>query len=223
MPTWRAMTRLYRLKVRCRRKIAHARFVRATRQRTKRWQQPSTSITTVVQPNRRCCPRMDLMAALDHRRGVRDPSRANIVDAQIFMIHPMGARSTPLRCRARIERDEDEVASRGRASTDVIEKASCPASQKLPQWLAKRGNRPKVRLRGLRRLKTRGHHQQPAGQMMDIMIEVSGLDDTGLLYELTTMLSKLNLNIASAHAATFGERVVDAFDVMDCIPERQIM
>jgi [protein-PII] uridylyltransferase len=47
------------------------------------------------------------------------------------------------------------------------------------------------------------------------MIEVTGLDRTGLLYELTASLSKLNLNIASAHVATFGERVVDVFYVTD--------
>ena len=47
------------------------------------------------------------------------------------------------------------------------------------------------------------------------MLEVSGLDRTGLLYELTSTLSKLNLNIGSAHVATFGERVVDVFYVTD--------
>ena len=47
------------------------------------------------------------------------------------------------------------------------------------------------------------------------MVEVTGLDRPGLLYELTTTLSKLNLNIASAHVATFGERVVDVFYVTD--------
>jgi len=41
------------------------------------------------------------------------------------------------------------------------------------------------------------------------VIEVSGLDRPGLLYELTTAISKLNLNIASAHVATFGERARD--------------
>jgi [protein-PII] uridylyltransferase len=35
------------------------------------------------------------------------------------------------------------------------------------------------------------------------------------LFELTTTLSKLNLNIASAHVATFGERVVDVFYITD--------
>jgi [protein-PII] uridylyltransferase len=47
--------------------------------------------------------------------------------------------------------------------------------------------------------------------------EVSGLDRPGLLYELTATLSKLNLNIASAHVATFGERVVDVFYVTDLL------
>ena len=43
----------------------------------------------------------------------------------------------------------------------------------------------------------------------------TGLDRTGLLVELTATLSKLNLNIASAHVATSGERVVDVFYVTD--------
>ncbi len=47
------------------------------------------------------------------------------------------------------------------------------------------------------------------------VIEVSGLDRPGLLYELTTALGKLNLNIASAHIATFGEKAVDVFYVTD--------
>ena len=47
------------------------------------------------------------------------------------------------------------------------------------------------------------------------VIEVSGLDRPGLLYQLTTAISKLNLNIASAHVATFGERVVDVFYITD--------
>jgi [protein-PII] uridylyltransferase len=47
------------------------------------------------------------------------------------------------------------------------------------------------------------------------VIEVSGLDRPGLLYDLTNTLSRLNLNIASAHVATFGERAVDVFYVTD--------
>src|SRR5262244_4227308 len=47
------------------------------------------------------------------------------------------------------------------------------------------------------------------------MVEVTGLDRPGLLFELTRALSKLSLNIGSAHVATFGERVVDVFYVTD--------
>jgi [protein-PII] uridylyltransferase len=47
------------------------------------------------------------------------------------------------------------------------------------------------------------------------VIEVAGLDRPGLLYELTNALSDLNLDITSAHIATFGERVVDVFYVTD--------
>ena len=49
------------------------------------------------------------------------------------------------------------------------------------------------------------------------MVEVTGLDRPGLLFELTATISKLNLNIASAHVATFGERVVDVFYVTDLL------
>jgi [protein-PII] uridylyltransferase len=35
------------------------------------------------------------------------------------------------------------------------------------------------------------------------------------LYDLTNTISRLNLNIASAHIATFGERAVDVFYVTD--------
>jgi len=58
-------------------------------------------------------------------------------------------------------------------------------------------------------------------------VEITGLDRPGLLYELTTALSRLNLNITSAHVATFGERAVDVFYVTDLTgtrviqPERQ--
>ncbi|WP_082735703.1 [protein-PII] uridylyltransferase [Polycladidibacter stylochi] len=47
------------------------------------------------------------------------------------------------------------------------------------------------------------------------VLEITGLDRAGLLFDLTTVMSSLNLNIASAHVGTFGERVVDVFYVTD--------
>ena len=49
------------------------------------------------------------------------------------------------------------------------------------------------------------------------VIEVSGRDRPGLLYELTTALSDLSLDIASAHITTFGEKAVDVFYVTDLL------
>src|SRR5690606_22432738 len=48
-------------------------------------------------------------------------------------------------------------------------------------------------------------------------IEASGLDRPGLLYDLTRSLSDLNLNIGSAHVATFGARAVAVFHVPDLV------
>ena len=43
------------------------------------------------------------------------------------------------------------------------------------------------------------------------VIETEGLDRPGLLFDLTSALSRLGLTIVSAHVATYGERAVDAF------------
>jgi [protein-PII] uridylyltransferase len=47
------------------------------------------------------------------------------------------------------------------------------------------------------------------------VIEITGRDRTGLLYELTSSLSDLSLDITSAHITTFGEKAVDVFYVTD--------
>ena len=47
------------------------------------------------------------------------------------------------------------------------------------------------------------------------VIEINCLDRPGLLYDLTRELADAKLNIASAHIATFGEKVVDVFYVTD--------
>ena len=47
------------------------------------------------------------------------------------------------------------------------------------------------------------------------VIEVAGRDRTGLLYDLTSSLSDMSLDINSAHITTFGEKAVDVFYVTD--------
>jgi len=49
------------------------------------------------------------------------------------------------------------------------------------------------------------------------VIEVECLDRPGLLSALTGALADLNLDIASAHIVTFGEKAIDTFYVSDLI------
>ena len=81
-----------------------------------------------------------------------------------------------------------------------------------------RGNRARERRRDVRR----GAFAIEPEVMIDnslssryTVVEVSGLDRTGLLRDLTASLSSLNLNIGSAHIVTFGEKAVDSFYVTD--------
>ena len=52
------------------------------------------------------------------------------------------------------------------------------------------------------------------------VIEIEGRDRPGLLSEVAGALSSLNLDIASAHITTFGEKVIDAFYVTDLMGGR---
>lgn len=47
------------------------------------------------------------------------------------------------------------------------------------------------------------------------VIEASGLDRPGLLYDVSDALMQLNLSVASAHVATFGERAVGVYYVQN--------
>ncbi len=47
------------------------------------------------------------------------------------------------------------------------------------------------------------------------VIEVNGRDRPGFLHLVTRTLSRLNLQISSAHITTYGERAVDVFYVKD--------
>ncbi len=52
------------------------------------------------------------------------------------------------------------------------------------------------------------------------VIELEGFDRPGLLHELTGKMTDLNLNVASAHIATFGEKIVDTFYVTDLMGDK---
>ncbi len=156
------------------------------------------------------------VVAPDHPRllsiiaGACAATGANIVDAQIFTTTDGLALDTICISRA-FERDEDEK-RRGERIARAIEQAL----------------RGEIRLTDLVAAKASGAISRaetfnvPPDVVIDnslshmySVVEVSGLDRPGLLFELTFALSRLNLNIGSAHIVTFGEKAVDAFYVTD--------
>ena len=136
---------------------------------------------------------------------------ANIVDAQIYTT-TNGIALDTIAVSREFELDEDE-ARRAARITEAIERAVLGLI-KLPEVLPKRAP-PKGRLKAFA-IEAEVTINNQWSQRYTV-VEVTGLDRPGLLYELTTTLSKLNLNIASAHVATFGERVVDVFYVTDLL------
>jgi [protein-PII] uridylyltransferase len=136
---------------------------------------------------------------------------ANIVDAQIYTTTDGRALDT-IAISREYDRDEDE----GRRATrigDMIEDV-LEGKLRLPEAVARRtGGRGKLRPFVVEPEVTINNQWSE----LYTVIEVSGLDRPGLLYQLTTALSKLNLNIASAHVATFGERARDVFYVTDLL------
>ncbi len=199
----------YWLKVDLPHKLAHARFVRATTEDAGK-----TLATSVGFDAARGVTELTVLAP-DHPwllsiiAGACALGGANIVDAQIYTTTDGLALDT-ISFTREFERDEDE-ARRGARIGDTIEKA-LRGEIKLPDIVAKRAA-PRGRLKAFAVEPEVSINNQWSNRYT--VVEVTGLDRPGLLYELTTTLSKLNLNIASAHVATFGERAVDVFYVTD--------
>jgi [protein-PII] uridylyltransferase len=200
----------YWLKVDLPRKIEHARFLRAAEQAGE------TLATSVAYDATRSVTILTVLAP-DHPwllsviAGACATTGANIVDAQIFTTTDGLALDTIAVSRA-FERDEDE-GRRAERITEAIEHA-LHGDLKLPEVVAKRAT-PKGRIRAF--AVEPEVNINNAWSNRYTVVEVTGLDRPGLLFELTTALSKLTLNIASAHVATFGERAVDVFYVTDLL------
>lgn len=58
-------------------------------------------------------------------------------------------------------------------------------------------------------------HIDNGASEVNTVIEASGLDRPGLLYDVSDALMQLNLSVASAHVATFGERAVGVYYVQN--------
>jgi [protein-PII] uridylyltransferase len=198
----------YWLKVDLPRKIRQARFIRASEQAGHKL------AINVGFDEARGVTELTILAT-DHPwllsiiAGACAMAGGNIVDAQIFTTTDGQALDT-ISLSREFERDEDEQRRAGRIA-ESIEKA-LRGELRLPDVVAKRAP-PKGRIKAFAIEPNVDINNQWSHRYT--MIEVAGLDRPGLLYELTATLSKLNLNIASAHVATFGERAVDVFYVTD--------
>src|SRR5215208_4607741 len=200
----------YWLKVDLPHQLAHARFIRASEQAG------HELAINVGFDEARGVTELTILAT-DHPwllsiiAGACASAGANIVDAQIYTTTDGRALDT-IAISREYDRDEDE----GRRATrigEMIEQV-LEGKLRLPEVVAR-----KAATRG----KVRAFVVEPEvtinNQWSDryTVIEVSGLDRPCLLYQLTTAISKLNLNIASAHVATFGERARDVFYVTDLL------
>jgi len=200
----------YWLKVDLEHNVAHANFVRATEEAQK------TLATMARFDENRAVTELTLLAP-DHPwllsiiAGACAMAGANIVDAQIYTTTDGRALDT-ISISREFDRDEDEERRAGRIA-DTIEKA-LRGQLRLPEMVGKRAV-PKGRIRAFALETTVTINNQWSHRYT--MVEITGLDRPGLLYEMTATISKLNLNIASAHVATFGERVVDVFYVTDLL------
>jgi [protein-PII] uridylyltransferase len=198
----------YWLKVEHPRQVMQARFVREA-ERAIRTVAASTETDqfrgvtelTVLSPDH---PR--LLAIIT---GACAAAGGNIVDAQIFTTADGMALDTIVISRA-FDLDEDEL-RRGERIALAIERALRGEVKIADLVDSKRPGKERAR----------PFHVPPdvtidnSLSTRQTVIEVSGLDRPGLLYDLTTALGRLNLNIASAHIATFGEKAVDVFYVTD--------
>lgn len=198
----------YWLKVELDRQEQHARFLREAELAGR------TTATRVETDQFRGVTELTILAP-DHPRllaivtGACAAAGGNIVDAQIFTTTDGLVLDTIFVSRA-FERDDDELRRAERIAA-AIERA-LKGEIRIADLVAQRRAPP-----------PRGQTFQVAPEVIidnvlssrHTVLEVSGLDRPGLLYDLTTAIGKLNLNIASAHIATFGEKAVDVFYVTD--------
>jgi len=198
----------YWLKVDLPHKVSHANFLKSAQAADK------AVATGVGFDTARGVTELTVLAP-DHPRllsviaGACAAGGANIVDAQIFTTTDGLALDT-ISVSREFEHNEDE-GRRALRIADLIERA-LRGELRLPEVVAKRGAR-KARLKAFAIEPEVQINNQWSNRFT--VVEVMGLDRPGLLYELTATISKLSLNIASAHVATFGERVVDVFYVTD--------
>ncbi|SHF62180.1 UTP--GlnB (protein PII) uridylyltransferase, GlnD [Kaistia soli DSM 19436] len=198
----------YWLRVDLARKIAHAELIReadatgkslATAVAVRSFE--GVTEITVLAPDH---PRLLSMIA-----GACTAGGSNIVDAQIFTTTDGRAIDTIFIAR---EFETDEEETRRALKVGALIEDALSGSVALPEAIARKA-KPRARIKAFT-VETRILFDNSWSNQFTV-IEASGIDRPGLLYDLTRSISDLNLNIASAHIATFGERAVDVFYVTD--------
>jgi [protein-PII] uridylyltransferase len=153
--------------------------------------------------------------AIDHPRllaiitGACAAAGANIVEAQIFTTTDGQALDTIFISRA-FKEDADELRRAERVARHIVQ--TLKGEIRLPEEIATR-----EASRDKQEAFTIAPDVVIDNSLSDknTVVEVTGLDRPGLLYDLTTVIGKMNLNINSARIVTFGEKAVDVFYVTD--------
>jgi [protein-PII] uridylyltransferase len=193
--------------------VEHAKFIRAA-------ERAGHTLATTVKTRAFEAVTEITVLAPDHPRllsviaGACTIAGGNIVDAQIYTTTD-GKALDSISISREFDGEEDEL-RRGGKIGQLIE-AALSGTIRLPETIAHKSQR-RGRLKAFS-LET-GVIVDNHGSNQFTVVEVSGIDRPGLLYDLTRALSDLNLNIASAHVCTFGERAVDVFYVTDLIGQK---
>ncbi len=136
-------------------------------------------------------------------------SGANIVSAEITTTNDGMALDT-IRLKREFDRDEDEERRAKRIAHNIEQLLD--GSMKLADLLAKK-TKAKAKLKAFSVVPQVVIDNKLSDEFS--VIEASGLDRPGLLYDLTRELANLNLDVVSAQIATFGEKAVDVFYVRE--------
>jgi [protein-PII] uridylyltransferase len=189
-------------------KVEHAAFIRAAERAGE------TLATTIKTRAFEAITEITVLAP-DHPRllsvmaGACTIAGGNIVDAQVYTTTDGKALDTIFISRE-FEAEADEMRRAGKIG-ELIESA-LSGTIRLPETIAHKSER-RGRLKAFSLETSVIVDNQGSNQFT--VVEASGIDRPGLLYDLTRALSDLNLNIASAYVSTFGERIVDVFYVTD--------
>lgn len=154
--------------------------------------------------------------APDHPRllsiiaGACAAAAADIVDAQIFTTTD-GLALDMIYITRVLDRDEDEMRRAGRIASAI--ERSLLGEIRLSDVVAAKQDSDRRRS-DIFKVEPEVRIDNSLSNRFTV-IEIGGLDRRGLLFDITTVLSRLSLNIGSAHVATFGEKAADVFYVTD--------